>query len=103
MCSGPGPSGRGGTSLWEAAERERNTLTVTCRTGDRNMMGPFHYFDCDNEYTGPGTFAGIRGWEDNFNVKTPFLLIPEQTFTEGKNLIEERMGEMIEIKLVRRT
>ena len=81
----------------------RNTLTVTCRTGDRNMMGPFHYFDCDNEYTGPGTFAGIRGWEDNFNVKTPFLLIPEQTFTEGKNLIEERMGEMIEIKLVRRT
>lgn len=81
----------------------QNTLRVRCFTSDRNMMGPFHYFDCDNEYTGPGTFAGIKGWEDHFNIKTPFLLIPEETFTEGKNVTEERLGELIEIQLVRRT
>ena len=67
-------------------ENGKNRLTVTAHTGNRNLMGPHRYFDCDTEYVGPATFKGVRGWEDNFNRNTPYPLVPEITFTRGRSV-----------------
>jgi hypothetical protein len=74
-----------------------NLLEIETYSSERNVMGSFHYFDGDNEYVAPETFAGERGWADNFNRKTPFPLIPERTYTDGKLLLPQGVEDVVEL------
>ena len=77
-----------------------NELKIIAHTGNGNLLGPHRYFDYDTEYVGPQTFRGIRGWEDHFNLNTPYPLVPPKTLAENRSVRAYSLGLYIKLTTI---
>ena len=77
-----------------------NELKIIAHTGNGNLLGPHRYFDYDTEYVGPQTFRGVRGWEDHFNLNTPYPLVPQKTLAENRSVRAYSLGSYIKLTTV---
>ncbi len=85
------------TGLVRAGE---NRLHIVAYTRNRNLFGPHHYFNLDNEYVGPSVFAGRRGWEDRSNAEVPFACVPVNTFVPHMSVVKEELSGYVTLYAV---